>query len=126
MNAIRKNLHLIPFTILLAFLLALGIYKLDETHIQFRVQGKDGTETIRVWERSEDDYHVFVPAYASLDEIIPEISSRHRIALDGIPLHDGMTCNSFEYDTQYALTIGRGYAGTLQKLPVSRIFPTHL
>lgn len=114
MNAIKRNLHLILFTILLTFLLAFGIYKLDETHIQFRVHCKDGTEMIRLWERQEDDYHVFVPAYASLDEIIPEISSRHRIALDGVPLYNGMPCNAFQYDTPYMLTIGRDYAGTLQ------------
>lgn len=89
--------------------------------IKFRVEHDSGNAAIGLYNAGDDQYCVFLPAYANMEHVIAELSSTRRLALDGHALHDGMNCEEFEVGKPYELTKNGRRAGTLTFYRASNI-----
>lgn len=99
----------------------------DELPFAISIPSGDETETICCWNNGKGESFVFVPGYITLSEAVVELNTGSRVALNGVPLSDGMSCGAFELDVQYECTyavfgkthrqgvtfVRSGYVGTM-------------
>jgi hypothetical protein len=57
--------------------------------------------------------YVFLPSYASMDQVTVTIHGNRRCSLGDVVLHDGMSCDSFELETPYDVVVNNHRETTL-------------
>ena len=73
-------------------------------------------EQIACWQDAAGDYMIFLPSGAELADVVLSPYGNTRVALDQIPLEQGMTCSGFQLDVPYKLSISTEGGTTEQTL----------
>ena len=72
------------------------------------VTGAEGTELISCWERESGAYYIFLPSYAQLADVEFRLERRQKVTIDGQKIEDGMSCEGYQLDRDYPLTVTQG------------------
>ena len=119
----RKNIYWIVLTLLLAGLLFWGIAGTDRTPaepqseqapLSFAVEGGGASRPITAYVDENENYRVFLPSYARMEQVTVEIAEGTSAALDGTLLTSGADCSGWQTEREYALTLNGESAGTLR------------
>lgn len=124
----RKNILFTAVSIALLSLILLCLIINDEWNVtgrvSFTVDTEEKRENISTWSDGENREYVFLPSYADLESVYFQIEPDEHFAIDGIEVHDGMSCANFEIGESYALTYdndGREYTKELTFLQSSNV-----
>ncbi|CBK75189.1 CotH protein [Butyrivibrio fibrisolvens 16/4] len=63
-------------------------------------------ENVSFWRQDDNTCIVFLPSYAELSKVKISVNMPESIFIDGIPLTDGMLCDSYELEKDYNFKIG--------------------
>ncbi len=110
-----KILLYITTALLLAFIVIGVLYQIQSEHtleLEFTVFTNDGSENIEPWKNEDGNYYAFLPGYAQLSQTYIILNSDTEVRIDGILLHDGMSCEGFEEGVSHSLTF-MNYDGSL-------------
>lgn len=97
MRGRKRELYILTLLLLAAVLLCTFLEGEDQPPLTFRA----GSEIIRVWEKEEGEFFVFLPSYVNLNQLT--IQTKNARSFDGLTLSDGMDCGSLELDHPYDL-----------------------
>lgn len=75
--------------------------------ISVSVSAEAGTQEIRCWKAETGAYYFFLPSFAQLSQTRLRIAGTGNLRMDGLTLKDGMTCEGFQWDVPYDLTLTR-------------------
>ena len=107
-------------TILFAVLAAVigygQIKSMDFTPFYFEVAAGEAKERIEYWENANGDLYVFLPSYASMQEVYINLETSKDIFLNHELLSEGMSCEGYGLNEWYELAVGRAEHETTQKL----------
>lgn len=120
-KTMKKYLSLLCFSAVLLLLAAFGAVKSniplhsDRTDLpRFLVESPSGkAQELTVFAAGNETYYVFLPSYASLEQVSVAVSSDHGFSIENTPLLDGMDCGTFKPDTPYPFTTGSSQSATL-------------
>lgn len=80
------------------------------------VTSETGTERVSCWEQENGRYYFFLPGYAALEETVFRLEDRREVTIDGQIISDGMSCENFQWEIPYALSVaerGQTTGGTV-------------
>lgn len=69
------------------------------------VKTEETTENITLWKNNADEYYIFLPSYAEFHKTQIKLNTETPIFINETPLTDGMTCDDFELNHTYEITI---------------------
>ena len=83
--------------------------------LQFQVHNPhtEKTEENFAFINKNGNCYVFLPSYASLDQVTVTIQGNRRCSLGDVALYDGMSCGSFELETPYDVVVNNHRETTL-------------
>lgn len=111
METIRKNIVVIFSTLLLLGLVFFIAGKEDRDTLYFQVQSHSDRLDITIFDAENGNYYVFLPSYASLDQLRVVMPFGQEIFLDDIQLTHKMSCDVFELERPYRFSVeGRALA----------------
>lgn len=113
MNTFRKNIIVIFSTLLLLGLVLFIAEKEDRDTLYFQVQSNSDRLDITVFDAQDGNYYVFLPSYASLDQLRVVVPFGQKIFLDDIRLTRKMACEAFELERPYTFTVDGEETATL-------------
>ncbi len=111
----KKYLPLLIGGILLLGSLLLCVQETRKTsELSFRIysDAADSWETVQCISQSPGIYNVFLPSYATLDNVVVSLPFLVHADLNGEPLRSGMVCTPYEFDSEYPFYF-KGIEGTL-------------
>lgn len=98
-------------TALLLGILGMGLRKAAEQDmtIVLEVTTEEGTEEISCWElRYDKEAFLFIPSCVDLTNARLRVPKENTFFIDGIPVTDGMSCDTFERNVFYPLVVPEG------------------
>lgn len=105
------------FFVVLAAVIGYGqIKSMDFTPFYFEVAAGDARERIEYWENADGDLYVFLPSYASMQEVYINLETSKDIFLNYELLSEGMSCEGYGLNEWYELSVGSAEHETTQKL----------
>ena len=113
MTMLRKNIHWIICTCVLAIIVLCGLPETKVPYPRFCISSNAAAEEITVYEAENGNCYVFLPAYAELENVTVVMSSGQRVYLDGVKLTNGMSCAQFALETAYPFEINGRHQKTL-------------
>lgn len=69
------------------------------------VSSEAETERVSCWEQENGRYYFFLPGYTVLEETVFRLEDRREVIIDGQIISDGMSCENFQWETPYALSV---------------------
>ena len=115
MKSIQKCGFIVMFSIALVFvsLFAASTEVVLPLHFQVHNLHTEKTEDNYAFINKNGNCYVFLPSYASMDQVTVTIHGNRRCSLGDVVLHDGMSCGSFELETPYDVVVNNHRETTL-------------
>lgn len=113
MNRIWNKVYVLFFTGILILTAVFASTKEANLSPYFQVQNKSGSQDISIFDAQNGNYYVFLPSYSNLEQVQIMIPPGRKIFLDDVFLSHKMTCESFELEKPYALSIDGENIATL-------------
>ena len=103
---------------LTAILLLIAVYWASETDVplpRFVIENQDDSDAkeISIYDAGDGSCYVFLPSYASMEQVTISLPADDRFALNNTPLSHGMTCADFALETPYAFSVNDKELATL-------------
>ena len=106
---LKKHFYWLLCSFILLGVLLVVFIKVENHYLRFSVTHNAHTAEISLHEFYDDNYHVYLPAYADLNEVTVSLSPGTRASLGGIDLYNGMSCRDFALETPYDLILDGQY-----------------
>ena len=90
-----------------------GLAGNSELVLGFRVSGAPQPAELSVWQLSEEEYYVFLPSFARLQQVHVSLPQGMTARVGDVELVDGMDCAGFALETAYPLSVNGTETGTL-------------
>ena len=105
------------FLIIVAAIIGYGqIKSMEFTPFYFEVVTGDIKERIEYWENAEGDLFVFLPSYASMQDVYINLETSRGIYLNQEFLREGMSCEEYGLNVWYELSVGSADSEATRKL----------
>jgi len=107
----RKYIYIIGCTIVLAIIGIYGFLYTEWPKIQanipvtFTIEAPDNAAVISLYQARDNQYYVFLPSYAKMEQTKINLTSNIDISIGDIELYDGLYCNNFEFGKEYSFRI---------------------
>ena len=103
MKYIKKYIYIFVCTILLLFVAVFIASKVRLPFNAFSIYIENDliTNEVSVYHEGKQNYYVFLPSYADLDQVKISLNSRQEVSIGDVTLYDGMDCSCFELEVPY-------------------------
>ncbi|MBE6924357.1 MAG: hypothetical protein E7466_03855 [Ruminococcaceae bacterium] len=110
----RKNVLWVVSTILIYVFCFVVFFKTEDSSVRFLVCDESGNREISLYAGQDGVYYVFLPSYATMEDVSIAIPSGKEITLGGSKLIDGMHAGQYEIGVDYELKENNRKKGILR------------
>lgn len=111
---IQKYLYYVLVSLLLLSILLVIIIKVDNFSLGFSLVHDGYTAQIEIQDSGDGNYSVYLPSYATLNELQISMTPGTDVSLGGITISNAMPCDIFQLETPYELVIDGEHIAQLQ------------
>ena len=106
-----KRILYLMTAFLTALATILGVSQLQTDLLSFQISSGENIQSIRLWQREDGRYYVFLPSYAKMEDVRICLHTDEPVSMHNVNLEDGMQCTPFSEGVVYLLSYpaGRGY-----------------